>query len=145
MKARARQQSLSQRPSPTAYGKHDFNSFIKISLVQPRADRYDGSVQEIHASADGKRIPGYTNHRFSCCKPQAFYKRHPTLEPRTLRPLDWARHDIYEKVEQWFTVIEKELHSPAVLSENVYNMDETGVLLSLLAARKFLVSVNNTT
>ena len=38
---------------------------------------------------------------------------------------------------QWFTVIGKELSDPAIVPENVYNMDETGVLLSCL---KVLVS-----
>ena len=32
--------------------------------------------------------------------PQGFYKRHPQLRPRKLRPIEWARHDIYEKVAQ---------------------------------------------
>ena len=75
--------------------------------------------------------------------PQGFYKRHPELKPRTLRPLDWARHNIHEKVEQWFTVIGRELHDPAILAENVYNMDETRILLSVLTSRKFLISTDD--
>jgi hypothetical protein len=56
--------------------------------------------------------------------------------------LDWARHDhnIHDKVLQWFTLIGKELHDPAIVPENVYNMDETGVLLSVLSSLKVLVS-----
>jgi hypothetical protein len=54
--------------------------------------------------------------------------------------MDWARHDIYDKVVGWFTLIGKELSSPAVLQENIYNMDETGVLLSVLNSLKVLVS-----
>jgi len=34
---------------------------------------------------------------------------------------------------QWFTVIGKELGDPAIVPENVYNMNETGVLLSVLS------------
>jgi hypothetical protein len=36
----------------------------------------------------------------------------------------------------WFAVIERELHDLAILQENVYNMDETGVLLSILGSLK---------
>lgn len=71
--------------------------------------------------------------------PQGFYKRHPQLRPRTLRPIDWARHDIYEKVVDWFPMIGRELHDPAILPENVYNMDETGNLLSSVVSRKYVI------
>jgi hypothetical protein len=71
--------------------------------------------------------------------PQGFYKRHPQLRPRKLRPIDWARHDIYEKVVDWFPMIGRELHDPAVLPENVYNMDETGNLLNSPASRKYVI------
>ena len=59
---------------------------------------------------------------------QGFYKRHPELKSRRVKPLDWNRHDnnIFDKVTLWFDVIEKELHEPAILPQNVYNMDETG-------------------
>jgi hypothetical protein len=51
------------------------------------------------------------------------------------------RHDknIYDKVTHWFTVIGKELDDPAILPENVYNMDETGILFSVLSSLKVLV------
>jgi hypothetical protein len=39
----------------------------------------------------------------------------------------------------WFEVIEKVLQDPAVVPENVYNMDETGVMLSMLSCVKVLV------
>ena len=39
----------------------------------------------------------------------------------------------------WFTVIEKELTRPLILPENVYNMDETGVQLSVQKSLKVLV------
>ncbi|OKO98095.1 hypothetical protein PENSUB_9531 [Penicillium subrubescens] len=73
--------------------------------------------------------------------PQAFYHRHPQLTSRTLKAIDWKRHDhnIYDKVQEWFRVIKTELDNPAILAENVYNMDETGVLLSVLGALKVLV------
>jgi hypothetical protein len=73
--------------------------------------------------------------------PQAFYKRHPELSPKRVKALDWNRHDnnIYEKTAHWFDVIGKELHDPVILQENVYNMDETGVMLSMLGSLKVLV------
>jgi hypothetical protein len=39
-----------------------------------------------------------------------------------------------------YGIIGKELHDPAIVPENVYNMDETGVLLSVLSSLKVLVS-----
>jgi hypothetical protein len=55
--------------------------------------------------------------------------------------LDWNRHDknIYPKSVHWFEVIGTVLRHPAVLAENVYNMDETGVMLSMLGSVKVLV------
>jgi hypothetical protein len=66
--------------------------------------------------------------------PQAFTRRHPELKSRRTRAMDWNRHDnnIYDKVTQWYEVIEPELRGADVKPENVYNMDETGVMLSML-------------
>jgi hypothetical protein len=60
---------------------------------------------------------------------------------RRVKALDWSRHykHIYEKVTQWFDLIGKQLDTPDIVPENVYNMDETGVLLSSLASLKVLV------
>jgi hypothetical protein len=73
--------------------------------------------------------------------PQAFYKRHPELKSKRVKALDWNRHDnnIYDKITHWFEVIGRELHDPVILQENVYNMDETGVMLSMLKSLKVLV------
>ena len=71
---------------------------------------------------------------------QAFQKRHPELKSKRFRALDWNRYNIYDKVVQWFEVMEKELCKPDIALENVYNMDETGVMLSLLTSVKVLVS-----
>jgi len=95
--------------------------------------RQRSSIFQTLAADDGIRPPGKN-------WPQGFYKRHLELQARKVRPLDWARHDIYDKVVGWFTLIGKELSNPAVLQENVYNMDETGVLLSVLNSLKVLVS-----
>ena len=72
---------------------------------------------------------------------QAFQKRNPLLKARTVKPIDWNRHDkyIYEKISHWFRVIKEVLEDPAVVPENVYNMDETGVMLSMLSSVKVLV------
>ena len=84
------------------------------------------------------------------CKPlgknwaQLFRKRHAdVLKASKSRALDWDRFDIYDKATHWFDVIRKVLHDPAVLQENVYNMDETGVMLSKLNSVKVLVSKDN--
>ena len=59
--------------------------------------------------------------------------------------MDWNRHEknIYGKVVHWFEVIGKILQDPTVLAENVYNMDKTGVMLSMLASVKVLVGKDN--
>ena len=74
--------------------------------------------------------------------PQAFCKRHEEeLKPRKLKALNSSRYDchIYDKAVEWFDIIGKELDQPGILQENVYNMDETGVLLSSLNSLKVFV------
>jgi len=73
---------------------------------------------------------------------QAFHRRHPELKAARMKAVNWERDDshIYDKVGEWFSMIEKELSGPEILAENTYNMDETGVLLSLLNSIKVLVS-----
>ena len=44
-----------------------------------------------------------------------------------------------DKVTDWCEVVGKELQNPAILPENVYNMDETGIMLSMLNSVKVLV------
>ena len=75
--------------------------------------------------------------------PQSFYKRHPELRASKSGALDWNRYDIYEKVVHWFEVIGKILQDSTVLQENVYNMDETGIMLSKLNSIKVLVGKDN--
>jgi len=72
---------------------------------------------------------------------KAFERRHPELRTRRAKALNWKRHDkdIYSKVEHWFDVIGEVLNDKAILAENVYNMDETGVMLSSLATVSVLV------
>lgn len=73
--------------------------------------------------------------------PRGFEKRHPEFKVRRVRAIDWKRHDnhIYDKIREWFKVIRKLLQDPAIRPENVYNMDETGVMLSMLGSVKVLV------
>ena len=77
--------------------------------------------------------------------PQGFYKRHPELKAKKLKAIDSNRDDrqLEEKIRDWFRVIGKELDNPAIMPENVYNMDETGVLLSVLNSLKVLVGSHN--
>jgi hypothetical protein len=72
---------------------------------------------------------------------KTFERRHPDLKARRVKAMDWKRHDknIYDKITHWFEVIEKELRRPDIVPENVYNMDETGVMLSMLGSAKVLV------
>jgi hypothetical protein len=72
---------------------------------------------------------------------KALENRYPELQARRVSALDWNRYEknIYEKVIHWFEVIGKILQDSAVLAENVYNMDETGVMLSIPGSVKVLV------
>ena len=73
--------------------------------------------------------------------PQAFHKRHTELTSRRLKAIDWKRHEqnIYHKIVGWFTIIGPQLLEPMVLKEDVYNMDETGIMLSALGSLKVSV------
>jgi hypothetical protein len=72
---------------------------------------------------------------------RCFAKRHPEIKARTVKPIDWNRHEkyTYEKMEHWFKVIQEVLQDPVVVPENAYNMDETGVMLSMQSCVKVLV------
>lgn len=98
--------------------------------------RQRSSAFQILRADDGTRLPSKN-------WPQGFHRHHPQLEAEKVRPLDWARYDIYDKVVEWFTMTSKELSDPAIVLDNVYNMDDTGVLLSVLGSLKVLVSKQN--
>ena len=72
-------------------------------------------------------------------------KRHPEIKARKVKALDWDRHEknIFTKIEYWFELIGKELKRSDIVQENVYNMDETGVMLSKLGSVKVLVGRND--
>ena len=40
---------------------------------------------------------------------------------------------------EWFSIIGKELHAPTILQKNIYNIDETGALLSAPKSLRVLV------
>jgi hypothetical protein len=79
--------------------------------------------------------------------PQGFYKRHPELRAKRVKALDWDRHDrnIRDKIREWFDVIGPILNDPDILPENVYNMDETGIMLCFLTSKKVLVGHDDPT
>ena len=74
--------------------------------------------------------------------PRGFQRRHPALKSRRVKAMAWERHEnnIYDKITHWFEVIKEVLQDPAILPENVYNMDETGVMLCMLGSIQVLVS-----
>jgi hypothetical protein len=76
---------------------------------------------------------------------KALERRHLILTARRLGAMDWNRHEknIYKKVTRWFKVIGEVLQEPAVLAENVYNIDETGVMLSIPGSVKVLIGKDN--
>jgi hypothetical protein len=92
---------------------------LAFTIARQRASPSPAALSETSIKPPGKNWP------------PAFYKRHPELKPKKVKALDWNRHDknIYDKITHWFDVIGKELHDPVILPENVYNMDETGIML----------------
>jgi hypothetical protein len=69
-------------------------------------------------------------------------KCHPELIERKVKALDRGRHEknIYGKTTHWFEVIKDVLQDLAVLAENMYNMDEPRVMLSIPGSLKVLIS-----
>lgn len=63
------------------------------------------------------------------------------LKPRRVRAIDWNRHDknINGKITHWFEIIEKELCKPDIALDNVYNMNETGIMLNMQGSAKVFV------
>ncbi|KAH0845458.1 hypothetical protein FOPE_12203 [Fonsecaea pedrosoi] len=78
--------------------------------------------------------------------PQALYSRHPELRAQRLEGIDWMRanENIYDRVKHWFNITGKEQANPNITPENVYNMDETGVLLGHATTVKMLVHSEDT-
>jgi hypothetical protein len=72
---------------------------------------------------------------------KALKNRSPELKASRVKAIDWNRHEknIYEKIPVWFEKIGKVLADPAILAENVYNMHETGVMLSMQGFAKVFV------
>jgi hypothetical protein len=64
-----------------------------------------------------------------------------------VKALDWDRHDrnIRDKITEWFDIMGPILNNPNVLPENVYNMDETGIMLCFLTSKKVLVGHDDPT
>ncbi|KAJ5366098.1 hypothetical protein N7541_000039 [Penicillium brevicompactum] len=102
---------------------------LALIIVRQRSSNFQITDPSLKVRLSGKNWP------------QGFYRRHPQLKARRLRAIDWKRDGrlIEDKVRHWFDIIGRELADPAILLENVYNMDETGVLLSVLNSLKVLV------
>ena len=76
---------------------------------------------------------------------KALEKRCPELVARRVKTMDWNRCDknTYQQIKHWFEVIGKVLEDPAIVRENVYNLDETRVMLSMLGSVKVLIGKAN--
>lgn len=116
-------------PLPVKFVRH------LAHVIARRRRRQCSSTNQTPADSDNVQPP---NKNW----PQAFLRRQPELKAMRSKALDSNRHDhhIYHKVEEWFTLIGEQLKNPEILPKNVYNMDETGVLLSVLNTLKVLVS-----
>lgn len=57
-----------------------------------------------------------------------FLKRHPTISARVSKNIELARKQVTkEEVLEWFAVFQKVCEQNGIDSENIYNMDETGL------------------
>jgi len=64
--------------------------------------------------------------------PSLFYKRYvDVLKASKSGVLDWNRFNIYDKVTSWFETIRAVVENSSIPEDNFYNMDETGVMLSM--------------
>jgi hypothetical protein len=104
-------------------------SMIVIGVEGARQEEEEPSQ---HHVAHGMSLP----HKPSQKSPgknwaRGFEIRHPETQARRVKAMDWNRHEknTYWKMAQWFEVIGRVLRDPAISKENVYNMDETGVML----------------
>lgn len=109
----------------------DLGSLIRIKFLLSLAF----SIARRRSSTDRVTKPPGKNWAY------AFTRRHPALKLKRVRALDWRRHgnNTYNKIIYWFKLISKVLQDPAILPENIYNMDETGVMLSMLGSVKVLL------
>jgi hypothetical protein len=119
------------------------NYVIRMSAGYPVRVKHITSLAFIIArqrspTSRPEKPPGKNWHK-------AFEKRHPELKSRKVKAVDWKRHDnnIYDKVVDWFQVIGRELQDPEIDPWNVYNMDETGIMLCMLNSVKVLVGKND--
>jgi hypothetical protein len=108
---------------------------LMADLGTPVQVKFIPSLALILAHERGVTEP--PNHNW----PRALERRHPEVKARRVKAIDRKRHDIhiYTKITEWYEVIARVLHDPAVRPENVYNMDETGVMLSKLGSIKVFI------
>ncbi|KYG41993.1 hypothetical protein M433DRAFT_147180 [Acidomyces richmondensis BFW] len=97
------------------------------------AEQGEVARSTLHARAHGRRPRKEKDQDQQYLSP-----RHPEIKARRVRALDWDRHpnNIYDKMVEWFEIIGDVLQAPDVRRKNVWNMDETGVMLSKLCSVK---------
>jgi hypothetical protein len=66
----------------------------------------------------------------------------PRSQCAHLSASDWRRHDknVYARIVNRFDLTREQLEEAGVLQENLYNMDEKRVSLSLIGSSTYLVS-----
>ncbi|KAK1915855.1 hypothetical protein P3342_003670 [Pyrenophora teres f. teres] len=66
------------------------------------------------------------------------HRQHDHLTPKWTRGIDRARHvaDSKERYEQYFELLHSKMQQYEVAAENVYNMDEKGFMMGIIARSK---------
>ena len=62
-----------------------------------------------------------------------------------MKAMEWNRtsHSILDKVVAWFDLFQSIMAHSSIVSSNVYNMDETGVMLGMLKSTRVLTASDN--
>ncbi len=75
---------------------------------------------------------------------ERFYKRHNDIKAVKLRAMDTlrARSSTYNRLLEWFQIAREALSPNDIRAYNIYNMDETGVILGHIRTAKCVVATD---
>ena len=72
------------------------------------------------------------------CWVRRFIQRHPELKSKYTRKYDYQRAECEDPqlVKDWFKRVEKTIEKYGIVSEDIYNMDETGFQMGITSTSK---------
>ena len=113
----------------------DFEQSVRIKFISLLA------FNVIHQRSSTNRSFKFSNRNWA----KTIEKRHSILQTRRIKSLYWNRHEknIYNKIIHWFEMIEMILQDSIILLKNVYNMNETEIMLFMSNSVKVLINKND--